>query len=50
VKKRRHGVTNSIVPVKGAMKKLEDQDQRINPQRYSAPALPKNAKVQHFPS
>merc|ERR1719427_178769 len=43
IRKRKHGLTNSLAPVKGAMRKLEEQDMKSNPHRYSAPSLPKNA-------
>ena len=31
------------------MRKLEEIDMSKNPHRYSAPSLPKNAKIKEFP-
>ena len=32
------------------MKKLQEIDQEKNPHRYTAPSLPKNARIQKFSS
>lgn len=48
-KKKRHGLTDKLAPVKGAMKNLENLDRAQNPHRYTPQKLPENAVIKQFP-
>ena len=48
-KKKRHGLTDKLAPVKGAMKNLENLDRARNPHRYTPQKLPENAVIKQFP-
>ena len=48
-KKKRHGLTDKLAPVKGAMKNLEELDRKQNPHRCIPQKLPDNAVIKQFP-